>query len=79
MRLPPNRNVCAPRDQDKVSAIWICRPEMSDERDSPIVNGTDPARVYVAASSCGSHSVTGLPCRYEARASLRRFALTTAV
>ena len=62
-RLPPKRRLCAPRDHDTVSANWNWWLVMSDWRDSPIVNGTDPPRVYVVDRFCASHSVTGEPFR----------------
>src|SRR5262245_56857241 len=71
--LAPNRIVCRLCDQDTVSASCTWRLNRSDDRDSPIVNGTDPARVYVVESSCASQSETGSPFKYETRASLRRF------
>src|SRR5262249_24677550 len=78
-RLPPNRRLCAPRDHDTVSANWNCLPVMLDCRDSPIVNGTEPPRVYVVDRSCASHKVTGDPWRKANRASLSRSPLTTVV
>jgi hypothetical protein len=44
-----------------------------------IVNGTEPARVYVVDGFCASQSVTGAPSRYANRASFSRFDRTTAV
>ncbi len=43
--LPPKRRLWLPTAHDIVSANWTWWPVMSDARDSPIVNGTDPLRV----------------------------------
>jgi hypothetical protein len=43
--LPPKRRLWRPRTHEAVSANCTWWPKISAARDSPIVNGTDPARV----------------------------------
>jgi hypothetical protein len=63
--LAPRRSVCLPRDHDSVSENCAWRLCTFDSRDWPMVNGTEPARVYAVESVCASQSVTGSPLRYR--------------
>ena len=61
--LAPKRIVWLPRDHVSVSENCAWRLCTFVSRDWPIVNGTEPARVYAVDSDCAAQSVTGSPLR----------------